>query len=203
MADSLYLSLWFPSFLPEEMMPRTLSVLRQFPFSAERTGIGYVGVHGIAWSLPVIFEETFDFRADPKRAVLIVSDFLHADYGYVFEAMWDLWTPLTVDDEAGENADWVQRPAPVDFLVRGTEFDAGSCQEQGHIQIDFGLDTAFLHEDVHLTELSEARVKANVHKLVTFTTAVEKNCGITGRVLWSESEENLAQKLIARLQRVQ
>jgi len=29
---------------------------------------------------------------------------------------------------------------------------------------------------------------------------VEKNCGVTGRVLWSESEENLAQKLIARLQ---
>ena len=36
-----------------------------------------------------------------------------------------------------------------------------------------------------------------------FTIAVEKNCGITGRVLWSESEENLAQKLISRLQKVQ
>jgi hypothetical protein len=41
----------------------------------------------------------------------------------------------------------------------------------------------------------------NVQKLVNFTTAVEKNTGISGRVLWSESEENLAQKLIARLQK--
>jgi hypothetical protein len=49
----------------------------------------------------------------------------------------------------------------------------------------------------------EQRIKANVHKLVTFTTAVENNCGISGRVLWSESEDNLAQKLIERLQRVQ
>ena len=36
-----------------------------------------------------------------------------------------------------------------------------------------------------------------------FTDTVEKNCGISGRVLWSESEENLAQKLVARLQRIQ
>jgi hypothetical protein len=41
-----------------------------------------------------------------------------------------------------------------------------------------------------------------VQKLVAFTQAVEQNCGITGRVLWSESDENLAQKLIARVQRV-
>jgi hypothetical protein len=38
--------------------------------------------------------------------------------------------------------------------------------------------------------------------LIDFTQRVEKNCGITGRVLWSESDENLAQKLIAKLQRV-
>ena len=42
-----------------------------------------------------------------------------------------------------------------------------------------------------------------MQKLVNFTSAVEKNCGISGRVLWSESEDNLAQKLIDRLQRVQ
>jgi hypothetical protein len=49
----------------------------------------------------------------------------------------------------------------------------------------------------------EQRIKANVQKLVNFTTTVEKNCGISGRVLWSESEDNLAQKLIERLQKVQ
>ena len=43
----------------------------------------------------------------------------------------------------------------------------------------------------------------NVQKLVEFTNNVEKNCGISGRVLWSESEENLAQKLVSRLQKVQ
>jgi hypothetical protein len=32
---------------------------------------------------------------------------------------------------------------------------------------------------------------------------VEKNSGTNARLLWSESEESLAQKLIARLQKVQ
>jgi hypothetical protein len=32
---------------------------------------------------------------------------------------------------------------------------------------------------------------------------VDKNSGTNSRVLWSESEESLAQKLIARLQRAQ
>ena len=31
---------------------------------------------------------------------------------------------------------------------------------------------------------------------------VEKNCGVETRLLWTESEESLAQKLIARLQKL-
>jgi hypothetical protein len=46
------------------------------------------------------------------------------------------------------------------------------------------------------------RIRDNVAKLVAFTNAVEKSAGVRARLLWSESEENLAQKLVARLQRV-
>jgi hypothetical protein len=38
--------------------------------------------------------------------------------------------------------------------------------------------------------------------LIDFTTKAEKTSGASARLLWSESEENLAQKLIARLQKV-
>lgn len=85
----------------------------------------------------------------------------------------------------------------------GLEFDEQTYRENGHIQVDFGLDTPFLGGDVELTPFVEQRVRANVHKLVEFTSKVEKHLGVTGRVLWSESEENLAQKLISRLQKVQ
>ncbi len=59
MADSLYLSIWFPSFREGEMMPRAVSVLRQFPFSAVREGIPYLSVHPVAWSEPTVLERRF------------------------------------------------------------------------------------------------------------------------------------------------
>jgi hypothetical protein len=197
MADPLYLNLWFPSFEPQEMLPRTFLVMSQFPFSAQQPGISYLALHPISWDEPTILERRFQPGAAPEEAVEIASDLLHEDYAYLFEAHWDLWTP-------GEGAQpWSEQTTQVRFLVHGTEFDDEAYRENGHIQVDFGLDTPFLGEGVELTPFIEQRVRANVHKLVEFTNKVEKNCGISGRMLWSESEENLAQKLISRLQKVQ
>lgn len=196
MADSLYLNLWFPSFSEADMMPRLLCVLQQFPFSQSRTGIGYIGIFGVSWREPVIFQETLDYRADPQHAIKHASEFLHADNGYIFEALWDLWTP------GAEYDSWRLEPQRVKFLVHGPAFEDGIGEESGNIQIEFGFDSAFLFEDVDLTEIGEQCVKENIAKLVSFSAAIEKNCGVHARLLWSESEENLARKLIARLQKV-
>ena len=64
-------------------------------------------------------------------------------------------------------------------------------------------DSPFLQEDMELNEEAQAKVRENVAKLVEFTMQAEKNTRASGRLLWSESEENLAQKLMARLQKVQ
>jgi hypothetical protein len=200
MADRLYLSIWFPSFHEPEMLPRLLSVLKQFPFSADRSGIGYLGIRSIAWDEPVMFQETFDYRADPERALLLAGEFLHEDNAYELDVLWDLWVPTR---EGDLDETWTLKPQTVKFIAFGTEFEEGTFQENGHIQVDFGLDAPFLFEEADYTSVLEQRIKTNVQKLVAFTSAVEKNCGISGRVLWSESEDNLAQKLIERLQRVQ
>jgi hypothetical protein len=60
-----------------------------------------------------------------------------------------------------------------------------------------------LQPETELNEQTRAKIRENVAKLVDFSTKVEKNSGASSRLLWSESEESLAQKLIARLQRVQ
>ncbi len=177
-------------------MPRTLSVMRQFPFSAQRTGISYFSVHPVSWSEPTVMERRFRPGLDPEQAVMIAGEFLHADYAYVFEAHWELWSP----DETGE---MLLVPRQVRFVAHGVQFDDSAFQQAGHVQVDFGLDTPFLYEELELGPVEESRIKANVQKLVAFTSAVEKNCGISGRVLWSESDESLAQKLIERFQKVQ
>ena len=197
MADSLYLSLWFPSFEEPEILPRCVSVLQQFPFSPARGGVSYLAIHPVSWNEPTILERRFDPGIPPEEAAGMAADLVHDDYAYVFEADWDLWSP----DEAGEK--WVLAPSPVSFIAQGLGFDESAAEQTGHIQIDFGLDTPFLHEELSLTPEAEQGVRANIQKLVEFTTKVERNAGATGRLLWSESEENLAQKLIARLQKAQ
>jgi hypothetical protein len=199
MADSLYFSIWFPSFREEEMMSRTVSVLRQFPFSTLREGITYFSVHPVSWSEPTVLERRFDPGISPEEAAEIAKEFVHDDFAFVFEAFWDLWVPN--DDEHGES--WVQKPVAVRFLVHGVQFDEGIYTEDGHIEGDFGLDTSFIYEGGNISPAIEKHLRSNIAKLVGFSAAVETNCSISGRVLWSESEENLAQKLIAKLQQTQ
>lgn len=197
MSDPIYLSLWFPDFSGPEMLPHAFAVLQQFPFSAQRPGVGNFAVHPISWDEATALERRFPAGIDPGQATLIAAELVHDDYAYIFEAYWDLWTP----DESNEN--WVLQPALVKFIVQGEEFDEGSNQQTGHIEIDFGLDSFYLQPETPLSEQTRTKIRDNVAKLVEFSVKVEKNSGTNARLLWSESEESLAQKLIARLQKVQ
>ncbi len=199
MADSFYLSVWFPSFREGEMMARTVGVLRQFPFSSVREGVRYLSVHPVSWAEPTVLERRFDPGVSPEEAVDVAGEFAHDDFAFVFEAFWDIWVPN--DDEHGES--WIQRPTAVRFLVHGLQFDDGIYADDGHIEVDFGLDSAFVYEGKQLSPVIEKYLRFNIAKLAAFSAAVEKNCAVSGRVLWSESEENLAHKLIAKLQQTQ
>ncbi len=84
----------------------------------------------------------------------------------------------------------------------GPDFDEGSYEQNGHIRIDFGTDSPFLQEDVALEPEAAAHVQQNVQKLIDVTHAVQNNLSVLSRLLWSESGESLAEKLIARLQRL-
>jgi len=197
MADALYLSLWFPNLELPELMPRALAAMRQFPFSDHRSGITYIAVQPVSWNEPTIFEQRFSPGLSPEQSVLVASDLLHhEDYAIVFEASWDLWT------SAPDGQSSLQ-PSLVTFIVHGSEFDEGAYEQQGNIQADFGLDSHFLQDQTQLTPEAEERVRANVQKLVDFINKVQQHSGAQARLLWSESEENFAQKLIGRLQKIQ
>lgn len=196
MADPLYLSLWFPNFELEEMLPRALAAIHQFPFSPQRPGITYIAVQPVSWNEPTVLEQRFSPGVSPEEAALIASDLLHEDYGYIFETYWDLW-------ESAPDAQSSLRPVLVRFLVHGREFDEGIAEQQGCIQIDFGLDSHFLQDQIQLTAEAEERVRANVQKLVDFINKLQQHSGANARLLWSDSDENFAQKLIGRLQKVQ
>ena len=197
MADSLYLSLWFRDSDLGDLLPHALRAMQQFPFSKLLSGVTNIAIHPVSWNEPTILEQRYRPGLKAEEAVVIAADLLHEDYAYVFETNWDLWTPESL------NGEWSLRATPVKFIARAAEFEEGEAEAQGEIQVDFGLDTAFLHEELDLTSELESRVRANVQLLVDYINRVEKNAGAETRLLWSESDENLAQKLIERLQRVQ
>jgi hypothetical protein len=173
--------------------------MRQFLFSEVREGITYLSVHPTSWSEPTVVERRFDPGVSVEEAAEIASEFAHDDFAFVFEAFWDLWVP----NEDSEGDVWVRRPVAVRFVAHGLQFDEGIYTDDGHVEVDFGLDTPFLFEGLQLSHQNEEHVRYNVAKLVAFTMAVQNHCKLSGRVLWSESESNLAQKLIAQLQQTQ
>jgi hypothetical protein len=203
MADRLYLSLWFPNFRLPALAPAIVSVVRQFSPAGDPLRVHAAAAYPISWNeAPVyqrIYEEDEVKESAPEQAVAEATAILHDDFAYEFELKWDLWVPETV---GGLDPIWKQEPVKVHVVGFGPQFDEGVYEQNGQVRVDFGLDTPFLLEDMQLDQVGAEYVKRNVQKLVEVTNAIQENCGISSRLLWSDSGENLAQKLIARLQRV-
>jgi hypothetical protein len=203
MADRLYLSLWFPNFRLQSLATAMVSVIKQFSGDGSEPRVHAAAAYPLSWNEAPLYQRVYEKdevqEATPERAVAATTESLHDDYAYEFEVQWDLWQAETV---GGLDPTWKQEPVTVRVVGFGPEFDDGAYEQNGHIRVDFGLDTAFLQDEVDLDDVNAEYVKRNVQRMVDVTNAIQQNCGISSRLLWSDSGENLAQKLIARLQRV-
>ncbi len=208
MSDQLYLSLWFPNFRLAALPEKVTAVLQQFARVSGNPRLSMATTLPLGFNESPVFQRIFvnDDRSEqtddslPANAVAEATEQLHDDMAYEFETKWQLWQPEPGGD--GFEATWRLEPATVRVLGFGPEFDEGSYEQNGHIRVDFGLDTPWVQEDAELSVDDTDRVKQNVEKLLAFVLSVEKHCGISSRLLWTESGEPLAEKLIARLQRV-
>jgi hypothetical protein len=217
MADTLYLSLWYPNLRLEALPGKLTAVLGAFAAHGGEARVYAATVWPVSWSEPPVFQRVYGrmVRAlvqevgpsavtdpvpgvDPRQAVEEATELLHDDYAYEFQIGWSLW-----ELETAPNLDprWVRGPRLVRVTGYGPLFDEGAYEQDGHIRIDFGTDAPFLEEDADLDQVGAKHVEENVRQLVELTTAVEKASGATARLLWSELGESLAQRLAVRLQR--
>ncbi len=203
MADRLYLNLWFPNFRLAALAPAIVLVMKQFAGANGTPRIHAAAAYPISWNEPPVYQRIYEEdevkESAPELAVAEATELLHDDFAYEFEFKWDLWVAETV---GGLDPTWKLEPVMVHVVGFGPYFDEGAYEQNGQVRVDFGLDIPFLLEEIELDKLAAEYVKRNVQKLVEVTNAIQDNCGISSRLLWSDSGENLAQKLIARLQRV-
>ncbi len=208
MTDQLYLSLWFPNFRLAALPEKLTAVLQQFGKVSGNYRVSVASAIPLGWNESPTFQRIFvnDDRSEPtddslaQNAVAEATEQLYDDSAYEFEVKWQLWQPEAASE--GLDATWRLEPATVKVIGFGPEFDDASFDQNGHIRIDFGLDTPWVQDENELDDDGKKRLQQNVEKLLAFTLSVEKHCGISSRLLWTESGEPLAEKLIARLQRV-
>lgn len=230
MADQLYLSLWFPNFRLESLPSALSSVMRQFALISGEKRVATAAAYPLSFSEAPVYQRLFvgDDRSEDTSASIIenavaeATEQLHDDTAYEFEMNWKLWTPDDADTLVGESSaklDTLWRPTlkTVKIVGFGPEFDEGSYDQNGHVRVDFGLDYPWVPDESdeeaddedNIVSIDNARsatddeatyIQKNVEMLLAFTLSVEKNCGISSRLLWTESGEPLAEKLIARLQ---
>ena len=206
MADQLYLSLWYPNFRLMALPAALEKAMEQFAVVAGSSRVKAAAAYPISWNEAPVYQRVYDEEhepdieaSEPRQAIPAATEMLHDDFAYEFELVWELWV---ADTSSGLDPLWKKEARVVRIVGYGPEFDEGAYEQNGHIRVDFGPDTPFLQEEVDLDEEGAVHVKENVQLLVDFTNTVQQHGGISSRLLWSESGESLAQKLIARLQSV-
>ena len=226
MADTLYLSLWYPNLRLEAMADKLVAVLGAFAAHGGEARVYSATVWPVSWSESPVLQNVYGRRAksavggdapggpgaDPRVAVEEALELLHDDYAYEFQIGWSLWelerppaagdsllADLAVKPAPNLDARWVREPRLVRVTGYGPLFDDGAYEADGHIRIDFGSDAPFLEENVKLDSTAARHIEENIRQLIELTAAVEKASGATARLLWSELGESLAQRLAARL----
>jgi hypothetical protein len=226
MADTLYLSLWYPNLRLAGLADKLTAVLGAFAQHGGEARVYSATVWPVSWSESPVFQQIYGRRigaggdgtvalgAEPRFAVSEALELLHEDYAYEFQIGWSLWE-LESDGNAGPStalrsaqddsvldkldARWKREPRLVRVVGFGPLFDEGAFEADGHIRVDFGSDAPFLEEDLELDSVAARHVEENVRQLVELTAAVEKASGATARLLWSELGESLAARLAMRL----
>ena len=220
MADTLYLSFWYPNLRLAGLADKLTAVLGAFAAHGGEARVYSATVWPVGWSESPVFQKIFgrgERGLEPRQAVEDALELLHEDYAYEFQIGWSLWEPEIQTATAGPSASlstaqddnggrrtgpqtlWAREPRFVSVTGYGPLFDEGAYEQDGHIRINFGSDAAFLDEEIELDSVAARHVEENVRQLVDLTMAAEKDSGATARLLWSELGESLAQRLAARL----
>ena len=181
MPDQLYLSLWFRDYTPDNMLDYFEQLLRLFPFSNIRPGIAGLKIYALEYAEPPALEHAFAGETDAETVAGMCGEFENPDSAYIVDAWWDLFK---------YNGAWQLTPSRVSLTCYGPEFEN---DERDHLRIDFGPDAEYLPRP-DLPDSARA-MQSNLTSVLRLVSDLEEVLPIERKKLWSEGEENFAERL--------
>ena len=139
MPDLVYLSLWLRDFSEQTMLAAWSRAIREFPSPDPSTAVLSLCMYPLDWGQPLLLEQPFPDGATAEQAVAQANECLHEDCAYEARLEWEIWVPQTGALEGG----WERVQRIVTITCLGPAFEDGREPEDGHIQINFGDDSAF------------------------------------------------------------
>ncbi|MBN8729247.1 MAG: hypothetical protein J0L64_01810 [Acidobacteria bacterium] len=180
MADSVRLSFWLRGFTEHNMLSLYERVLRRFPYS-RLAPAGMLRIFALDYSEPPVLEEEFDDAANTSAILSIIREHFHNDCAFQLDCCWDLW-------HYGE--DWSLKPCAVSLAIFGPFFESPWGEQ---VQIDLGLD--FLYLPSPGVPPNPRALRSNIRSVLHLAEDMQRILPVDKRALWSESGENLAERL--------
>ena len=182
MGDPLFLSLWLGNYSPIALPIYLRKALSVFPYS-NLAPMSVLRVHALSFHEPPIFEEFIEGAPDPQAVAQQAQEFLHTDCAFQLETNWDLYQ---------FNGAWELAPSRVLIDVYAPEFDAAG----EHVRLDLGPAALFLPAP----QSDQLRpVQSNIRSVVRLAADLHSELNATRRLLWSDAEEDFAERLGALL----
>lgn len=204
MADTLYLSLWYPNLHLPQLADKLTAVLGAFAAHGGEPRVYSATVWPIDWTESPVFQQVYGRRvgaagdgaaelgAEPRLAVAEALEILHDDYAYEFQIGWSLWElenlpgdagPLTppslrsgsAQDDSGERG-LDARWVRAPRLVRVTGF--GPLFDEGAYQADGHIRVDFGSDTPFLEEDLELDSVAARHVEENVRQLVELTAGV-------------------------
>jgi hypothetical protein len=181
MTDRIFLSLWFRK--GESGAISALDrILEVFPLS-HLTAKGTLRIFAIELVEPALLDREFE---DPQVEEIVEAarEFDNPDCAYEVTLQWDLW------QRKEANGEWALQPTAVRVTSYGPEFESDAGEQ---LLLEFGQEYLFLPEDQGKNNFTALR--SNVRSLLRLASDVEERLPVERRLLWSDADEDLAERL--------
>jgi hypothetical protein len=189
MADPLFLSVWLTGYSPLALTIYFQKILDVFPFSKLQLG-SVLRVYAVSFQEVPVFEGFIDTEMDAAEAASVVQEFVHDDCCIQLETKWDLYQ---------WDGSWELKPTRACIEVYGPRFERDALNPLDGAEpicIDLGPEATFLPQP----ETGQFRhIQSNIRSILHFADDLPGVLAVERRLLWSETEENFAERLASYL----